>query len=244
MKEDGGAGCPPAIPPDLAAIRAAAARIAGAGPPHPGRSPAAASTGGGAHLFFKCENLQRVGAFKFRGRRERGVLAVRGGGRARGGDALVGQPRPGPGAGGAPAAVPAWMVMPAHGAGREGRGGGRLRRRGSCPASRRWPRARRRSPRWCATPAPRSCTRTTTRGSSPARARRPSSCSRRCPLDVIIAPVGGGGLRPARPRPRVHLARDVACSRRAGGRGRRVPLGPRRPHPPLRPTPDGRATAC
>jgi threonine dehydratase len=54
-------------PPDLAAIREAAARIA----PHAHRTPVLTcqtfDERFGAHLFFKCENLQRVGAFKFRG---------------------------------------------------------------------------------------------------------------------------------------------------------------------------------
>ena len=66
----------------------------------------------GAQVFFKCENLQRGGAFKFRGaynrlarsRRpsaQRGVVAL-----------LVGQPRPGRGAGRARARHPATVVMP------------------------------------------------------------------------------------------------------------------------------------
>jgi threonine dehydratase len=54
-------------PPDLAAIREAAARIG----PHAHRTPVLTSRTlderFGASLFFKCENLQRVGAFKFRG---------------------------------------------------------------------------------------------------------------------------------------------------------------------------------
>jgi threonine dehydratase len=54
-------------PPDLAAIREAADRIA----PHAHRTPVFTSRTMdgrfGASLFFKCENLQRVGAFKFRG---------------------------------------------------------------------------------------------------------------------------------------------------------------------------------
>ena len=53
--------------PDLAAIRSAAARIA----PHVHRTPvmtcAAIDAEVGATLFFKCEHLQRVGAFKARG---------------------------------------------------------------------------------------------------------------------------------------------------------------------------------
>ena len=53
--------------PDLAAIRQAAARIG----PHVHRTPvmtcAAIDAEVGAKLFFKCEHLQRVGAFKARG---------------------------------------------------------------------------------------------------------------------------------------------------------------------------------
>ncbi len=52
---------------DLQAIRAAAARIA----PHAHRTPVLTSTTlnviSGRELFFKCENFQRIGAFKFRG---------------------------------------------------------------------------------------------------------------------------------------------------------------------------------
>jgi len=53
--------------PDLAAIRAAAARIA----PYVHRTPVMCSRSvdamAGATLYFKCENLQKVGAFKARG---------------------------------------------------------------------------------------------------------------------------------------------------------------------------------
>lgn len=53
--------------PDFAAIEAAAARIA----PHAHRTPVLRSRTldalAGAELYFKCENLQRAGAFKFRG---------------------------------------------------------------------------------------------------------------------------------------------------------------------------------
>ena len=52
---------------DLAAIRAAHARIR----PHVHRTPVLTSrsldAAAGATLFFKCENLQKVGAFKARG---------------------------------------------------------------------------------------------------------------------------------------------------------------------------------
>jgi len=53
--------------PDFAAVQAAAARIA----PHAQRTPVLRSRSldalAGAQVHFKCENLQRVGAFKFRG---------------------------------------------------------------------------------------------------------------------------------------------------------------------------------
>jgi threonine dehydratase len=53
--------------PDFAAIEAAAARIA----PHARQTPVMRSRSldalAGAELHFKCENLQRTGAFKFRG---------------------------------------------------------------------------------------------------------------------------------------------------------------------------------
>ena len=53
--------------PDLAAIREAAARIA----PHVHRTPvltcASIDAEVGASLRFKCENFQRIGAFKARG---------------------------------------------------------------------------------------------------------------------------------------------------------------------------------
>lgn len=53
--------------PDFAAVEAAAIRIA----PHAQRTPVLRSRSldalAGSELLFKCENLQRVGAFKFRG---------------------------------------------------------------------------------------------------------------------------------------------------------------------------------
>lgn len=53
--------------PDFADIQAAAARIA----PHVHRTPVLTSRSldaiAGCSLYFKCENLQRIGAFKFRG---------------------------------------------------------------------------------------------------------------------------------------------------------------------------------
>ncbi len=48
-------------------VRAAAARLAGVAHRTPVLTSRTADERSGARLFFKCENLQRVGAFKFRG---------------------------------------------------------------------------------------------------------------------------------------------------------------------------------
>jgi threonine dehydratase len=52
---------------DLEAIRAAAQRIAGAAHQTPVHTSRTIDAMCGAHLYFKCEQYQRVGAFKFRG---------------------------------------------------------------------------------------------------------------------------------------------------------------------------------
>lgn len=52
---------------DLAAVRAAAERIRGHAHVTPVMTSAALDALAGCALFFKCEHLQRVGAFKFRG---------------------------------------------------------------------------------------------------------------------------------------------------------------------------------
>ena len=52
---------------DLTAIRAAAARIAGIAHVTPVATCATLDRMAGRSLFFKCEQLQKVGAFKFRG---------------------------------------------------------------------------------------------------------------------------------------------------------------------------------
>jgi threonine dehydratase len=66
MPDASSAGSPLALP-NLDAIRAAHARIA----PHVHRTPvftcASLDAATGARLFFKCENFQRIGAFKARG---------------------------------------------------------------------------------------------------------------------------------------------------------------------------------
>jgi len=58
---------PPPPPVDLAAIRAAAARIAGVAHRTPVATCATLDRLAGRALVFKCEQLQKVGAFKFRG---------------------------------------------------------------------------------------------------------------------------------------------------------------------------------
>ncbi len=91
----------PALPVSYADVEAAAARIAG----HAHRTPVLTSrtvnARTGAEVFFKCENLQRMGAFKFRGaynalaqlseeQKRRGVLAYSSGNHAQA-IALAGQ---------------------------------------------------------------------------------------------------------------------------------------------------------
>jgi threonine dehydratase len=56
-----------AAAPEFFAVRAAAARIAPHAQVTPVHSSASLDALAGAQLFFKCENLQRSGAFKFRG---------------------------------------------------------------------------------------------------------------------------------------------------------------------------------
>jgi threo-3-hydroxy-L-aspartate ammonia-lyase len=55
------------LPISLQDVRAAADRLAGVAHKTPVMTSRLADERSGAHLFFKCENLQRVGAFKFRG---------------------------------------------------------------------------------------------------------------------------------------------------------------------------------
>ena len=79
--------------PTYADVEAAAGRIAGVAHRTPVMTSRTANKRTGAELFFKCENLQRSGAFKFRGalnairslpteQRERGVVAFSSGNHA------------------------------------------------------------------------------------------------------------------------------------------------------------------
>ena len=101
-----------ATAPDFAAIRSAHARIL----PHIHRTPVFTSESldhmTGAHLFFKCENLQKTGSFKFRGatnavfsltddEAKLGVVTQSSGNHA-GAIALAARRR----------GIPAWIVMP------------------------------------------------------------------------------------------------------------------------------------
>lgn len=98
--------------PNLEAIRSAHARIR----PHIHRTPIFTSESidqmTGAHLFFKCENLQKTGSFKFRGatnavlsltdeEAKRGVVTVSSGNHAAA-ISLAARRR----------GIPAWIVMP------------------------------------------------------------------------------------------------------------------------------------
>ncbi len=85
----------PLVLPDFAAVQRAAARLQGIATRTPAMTSRTADEATGARLFFKCENLQRMGAFKFRGAynaiaslpdgvRQRGVIAFSSGNHAQG----------------------------------------------------------------------------------------------------------------------------------------------------------------
>ena len=76
-------------------VRAAARRIDGVAHRTPVLTSRALDEAIGASVFLKAENLQRVGAFKFRGAYNAVASLTRRGARARRRDRLVGQPRPG-----------------------------------------------------------------------------------------------------------------------------------------------------
>ena len=85
----------PLVLPDFAAVQRAAARLQGIAIRTPVMTSRTADEATGARLFFKCENLQRMGACKFRGAynaiaslpdgvRQRGVIAFSSGNHAQG----------------------------------------------------------------------------------------------------------------------------------------------------------------
>ena len=85
----------PLVLPDFAAVQRAAARLQGIATRTPVMTSRTADEASDARLFFKCENLQRMGAFKFRGAynaiaslpdgvRQRGVIAFSSGNHAQG----------------------------------------------------------------------------------------------------------------------------------------------------------------
>src|SRR6188768_4480563 len=86
---------PEELPISIDDVRAAAARLAGSANKTPVLSSRTFDDLVGAHVFFKAENYQRVGAFKFRGAynhlaclpadaRQRGVVAASSGNHAQG----------------------------------------------------------------------------------------------------------------------------------------------------------------
>ena len=144
--------------------------------PHAGRHLAHASTPGPAPtLFFKCENLQRAGAFKFRGaynalsrltadERRRGVVTFSSGNHAQA-IALAGQVLD----------IPRVIVMPSDAPAVKRERHRRVRRRSRALRSRARGSRSHRPSGWRASAASRSSRRTITRTSSPARAPRRAS---------------------------------------------------------------------
>lgn len=67
LSSEAAAAVPGGLPVTFADVEAAAARLEGIAHRTPVMTSRTADARAGARLFFKCENLQRVGAFKFRG---------------------------------------------------------------------------------------------------------------------------------------------------------------------------------
>ena len=76
-------------------VQAAARRIEGVAHRTPVLTSRALDEATGAQVFLKAENLQRVGAFKFRGAYNAVASLTGGGARRRRRHRLLGQPRPG-----------------------------------------------------------------------------------------------------------------------------------------------------
>src|SRR5437763_9782320 len=115
--------------PTFVDIESAAKQIAGVAHKTPVATSRAINQRTGAELFFKCENLQRAGAFKFRGAynalsrldadaRRRGVVTFSSGNHAQA-IALAGQVLDLPPVLGLPADAPAAKRFARHGYGRE-----------------------------------------------------------------------------------------------------------------------------
>ena len=108
-------------------VVAAAERLARRRAPHAGAALDAPPTSAcGAQVFFKCENLQRMGAFKFRGAYNALSQFDAGAARGRRDRVLVGQPRAGDRAVGAAARHAVGHRDAARRAGRQARGDARL----------------------------------------------------------------------------------------------------------------------
>ena len=180
---------------DAEEIRRAAERLA----PWVHRTPVLTSRTldarcGGA-VFLKCENFQRVGAFKFRGAMN-AVLQLSDAERAAGRrHPLVGQPRPGPGAGRATARRPGLHRHAPDRPGRQAGGHRGLRRPGrpvrADPGIPRGDRGRARSQRHGFTLIHPYDDWRVIAGQGTAAWELLEQAG---PLDLVLAPVGGGGL--------------------------------------------------
>ena len=80
------------LPISLQDVRAAADRLAGVAHRTPVLTSRLANERSGAEVFFKCENLQRMGAFKFRGALQRARAVHARAAQGRRDRVLVGQP--------------------------------------------------------------------------------------------------------------------------------------------------------
>ena len=148
----------------------------------------------GAQVFFKCENLQRMGAFKFRGAYN-ALSQLTGREAARRGRVLLGQPRAGGGARRARLlGIRTVIVMPRRRAAGEARGDARLRRRGRALRQGRRPRSARRQARRASaasTLIPPFDHPHIVAGQGTAAKELIEDAG---PLDVLLVPCGGGGL--------------------------------------------------
>ena len=231
--------------PTYADIVSAARQIAGIAHRTPVATSHTVNARTGAEVFFKCENLQRAGAFKFRGaynalsrlsadERRRGVVTFSSGNHAQA-IALAGQLLD----------IPRVIVMPADAPGSSGRRHWGTAAR-SCStiaiakiASHRPATGRRARPH---THPAVTITRDVIAGQGTAARELFEDVG---PLDVLLVPCGGGGLlarlgarsRGARPRPAASSASSLRLATT-----RRDRFG-RRAARPLKPTDGGRRRA-
>ena len=207
----------------LAEIEAAAGVLAGQVVRTPCLRSARLSEVLGAEITLKLETLQHSSSFKDRGALVK-LASLTAAERRRGRDRDVGrQPRPGRRLPRDPPRHPGDDRDAAADAVREGREDRAVRRQGRARGRdrRRGRGLRAASSRPSATWS--SSTPTTTRRSSPARARSASRCWRTCPrLEVLVVPIGGGGLIAG-----VATAAKALQARRSRSSASRPPPAPR-----------------